>query len=219
MVRDESINGNFFPCYLPFMRGVHSFPVDSPSKGHWRRPLMFSLRLNIRVSKQSRCRWFETPSRLLWRNYLKLKSIGTMSTNERPLNHISMMFMRKPFKFHQILWQNLNEDIKWRNMIRDHWKPKTLCIKICWNSPTCQLMRYHLIPTLFWVNVIISLRTTALFTNSDYRNRYRYHRCHCLTTAPWYRCLLLSFQSNTPSQPDKSLNHDRIITPASQENT
>ena len=30
--------------------------------------IFFDLRLNKRLSKQSRCRWFETPSRSLWRH-------------------------------------------------------------------------------------------------------------------------------------------------------
>ena len=43
--------------------------VNSPHKGQWRGALMFfcDLRLNKRVSKQSRRWWLETSSRLLWR--------------------------------------------------------------------------------------------------------------------------------------------------------
>ena len=32
-----------FSCYWPFVRGIHRLPVNSPHKGQWRRPLMFSL--------------------------------------------------------------------------------------------------------------------------------------------------------------------------------
>ena len=31
-----------FPCYWPFVRGIHRWPVDSSHKGPWRRALMFS---------------------------------------------------------------------------------------------------------------------------------------------------------------------------------
>ena len=43
-----------FPSQRPLVRSVDVF---------------FDLRLNKRLSKQSRCRWFETPSRSLWRHY------------------------------------------------------------------------------------------------------------------------------------------------------
>ena len=41
-----------------FLRGIHRWPVNSP---------FFDLRLNKRLTKQSRHRWFETPSHSLWR--------------------------------------------------------------------------------------------------------------------------------------------------------
>ena len=45
--------------------------MNSPHKGQWRGALMcfFDLRPNKRLSKQSWSRWFETPSRSLWRHY------------------------------------------------------------------------------------------------------------------------------------------------------
>ena len=51
---------------LAFLRGIHRSSVNSPHTDQWRRALMFSL--NKRLSKQSRRRWFETPSRSLWRH-------------------------------------------------------------------------------------------------------------------------------------------------------
>ena len=38
-----SSNGNNFPRYWPFVRGIHRSPVNSPHKGQWRGALMFSL--------------------------------------------------------------------------------------------------------------------------------------------------------------------------------
>ena len=49
----------------------HYSPVASRHKGQWSRSFdaFFELRLNKRlVKQQSRRRWFETPSRLLWRH-------------------------------------------------------------------------------------------------------------------------------------------------------
>ena len=55
-----------------WLRGIHRSPVNSPYTDQWRGALVFSsifdLRLNKRFSKQSRRRWFETPSRSLWRH-------------------------------------------------------------------------------------------------------------------------------------------------------
>ena len=66
---DDVIKWKHFPRYWPFVRGIHRSPVNSTHKGQWRGALMFLffyLRLNKRLSKQSRGWWFETPSRLLW---------------------------------------------------------------------------------------------------------------------------------------------------------
>ena len=64
------IKWKHFPRYWPFLRGIHRSPVNSPHKGQWRGTLMFFfyLHLNKRLSKQPKCRWFETQSRSLWRH-------------------------------------------------------------------------------------------------------------------------------------------------------
>ena len=46
-----------------WLRGMHQSSVNSPHTDQWRGAFMFSL--NKRLSKQSRRRWFETPSRSL----------------------------------------------------------------------------------------------------------------------------------------------------------
>ena len=40
---DDVIKWKSFPRYLPFVRGIHRSPVNSPHKGQWRGALMFSL--------------------------------------------------------------------------------------------------------------------------------------------------------------------------------
>ena len=37
------IEWKHFPCYWPFVRGIHRSPVNSPHKGQWRGALVFSL--------------------------------------------------------------------------------------------------------------------------------------------------------------------------------
>ena len=67
---DDVIEWKHFPCYWPFVWGIHKSPVNSPHKGQWRGALMFSLigGLNKRLSKQSWGCWFEMLSRSLWRH-------------------------------------------------------------------------------------------------------------------------------------------------------
>ena len=43
MTHDDVIQWKHFPCYWPFVRGIHRSPENSPHKGQWRRALMFSL--------------------------------------------------------------------------------------------------------------------------------------------------------------------------------
>ena len=38
-----SSNGNIFPGYWPFVRGIHRPPMNAPHKGHWRGASMPSL--------------------------------------------------------------------------------------------------------------------------------------------------------------------------------
>ena len=40
---DDVIKWKHFPCYWPFVRGIHRSPVNSPRKSQWRGALMFSL--------------------------------------------------------------------------------------------------------------------------------------------------------------------------------
>ena len=40
---DDVIKWKHFPCYWPFVRGMHRSPVNSPHKGQWRGALMLSL--------------------------------------------------------------------------------------------------------------------------------------------------------------------------------
>ena len=40
---DDVIKRKHFPCYWPFVRGIHRSPVNPPLKGQWRGALMFSL--------------------------------------------------------------------------------------------------------------------------------------------------------------------------------
>ena len=40
---DDVIIWKHFPCYWPFVRGIHRSPVNSPHKGQWLGALMFCL--------------------------------------------------------------------------------------------------------------------------------------------------------------------------------
>ena len=67
-----SSNGNMFRItgfwwgIHRWLRGIQRSSVNSSHTDQWRGALMFSL--NKRLSKKSRRRWFETPSRSWWRH-------------------------------------------------------------------------------------------------------------------------------------------------------
>ena len=64
---DDVIKRNHFPRYWNFVRGNHRSPVHSPSQRPVTRSfdIFFDLCPNKRLSKQTRHRWSETPSRSL----------------------------------------------------------------------------------------------------------------------------------------------------------
>ena len=65
---DDVIKWKHYKSYWPFVRGIHRSSVNSPHKGQWRGPLIFSLICSWkRLSKQSRGGWFEMPPRSSWR--------------------------------------------------------------------------------------------------------------------------------------------------------
>ena len=67
---NDVIEWKHFPPYWPFVRGIHRSPVNSHHKRPVTRSLCvsFDLRLNKRLSKQSKRRWFEKPLRSFWRH-------------------------------------------------------------------------------------------------------------------------------------------------------
>ena len=42
-INDNVIKWKHFPCCWPIVRGIHRSPVNSPHKGQWREPVMFSM--------------------------------------------------------------------------------------------------------------------------------------------------------------------------------
>ena len=75
---DCVIKRKHFPRYWPFVRGIQRSPcVGFPSQRPVTRSfdIFFDLCLSKRLSKQSRCRGFETPLRSLWRHYNDLNPL------------------------------------------------------------------------------------------------------------------------------------------------
>ena len=96
---DDVIEWEHFPRYWSLVRGIHRRLVNSLHKGPVTRGfnVVFDLCLNKQFSKQSRRRWFETPSRPLWRH-----------CNESTT------------KFHRISSAILNYVIRSTKVIRNH---------------------------------------------------------------------------------------------------
>ena len=98
-IHDDVIKWKHFRRQWPFVRGIHRSPVDSPHKGQWRGASMFSLinTSNKQLSKYSRRRWLETPSRSLWR-HCNVRS-------DCPVRHSAMDGRRlSDNNLRQILW-------------------------------------------------------------------------------------------------------------------
>ena len=81
--RDDVIKRKHFPRYRWESTGHRSIPTQRPVM--WGFDSFFYLRLNKRLIKQSRRRWFETQSRSLWRhcnvsNFLHISSVLTLET-------------------------------------------------------------------------------------------------------------------------------------------
>ena len=99
-----SSNGNIFRVTSPLCES----PVNSPHKGQWRGALMFFfyLRLNKRLNKQSRSRWFETPSRPLWR-YCNVLPIGCSFANSWQI--LAVVFLKQTsLNVHTWWWRRCN---------------------------------------------------------------------------------------------------------------
>ena len=67
---DDVIKWKDFPRNWPFVRGIHPVPGEYPAQRPVTRSfgVFFDLRLNKRLSKQSRGWWFETLPCPLWRH-------------------------------------------------------------------------------------------------------------------------------------------------------
>ena len=71
LTHDNVIKWKHFPRHGPFARGIHrsvtgEFPSQKPVTQSY--DIFLDLRLKKRLSNQSKLRWFETPSRSLWRH-------------------------------------------------------------------------------------------------------------------------------------------------------
>ena len=73
-IHDNVIKGKHFPCYWPFVcvcvcvGGGGGGGIHRSQRAVTQSFDVFFDALNKRLSKQSRCRWFETPWRSLWRH-------------------------------------------------------------------------------------------------------------------------------------------------------
>ena len=98
---DDVMKWHHFPRYWPFVSGIHRSQVDSPHNGQRSFDTFFDLRLSKRFSKQSRHRWFEMPSRSLWRhcNRADTDSRANAITSSTYQLHLHDYRIRIKFKF------------------------------------------------------------------------------------------------------------------------
>ena len=99
---DDVIKWKHFPRYWPFVRGIHRsrwVPLTKPVTPNF--DIYIDLRLNKRLSKQSRGWWFETQSRPLWRHCNVLWWLGLVSPRKGP-NALSFSELCAMQTFHSI---------------------------------------------------------------------------------------------------------------------
>ena len=109
---DDVIKWKHFPRNWPFVRGIHRSPVDSQKSVTRSFDIFFDLRLNKRLSKQSRRRSFEPQSRSLWRHcnaaahkHNEARMIGLhLQTIFSTTFSLILSFLRK---FHWYLYPNV----------------------------------------------------------------------------------------------------------------
>ena len=124
LCHDDVIKWKYFPHYWPFCAGNSPVTGEFPAE----RPVMrsfdvsFDLRLNQQMSKQWRHRWFETPSRLLWRNCncrefshrTALLQVEEMSSSKTQFLSISTTKYRILSKIERnLIPGNINCDVIW----------------------------------------------------------------------------------------------------------
>ena len=94
-IHDDFIKWKHFPCYWPFVQGIHWSPVNSPHKGEWRKALMFSLM----------CAWMNS-----WVNNGEAGDLRCHCTHYDILQHV-------PDSVHGNLWNcsqvNATEHLWW----------------------------------------------------------------------------------------------------------
>ena len=130
-----------FPRYWPFV--VESPPVTSgfPFQRSVTRSfgIVFDLRLNKWLSKQSRCRWFETPWRSLWRQKWITQFLyrnHELITNVRTFAQISMIG-----EFYG-LCQSVIEFANWTQIINNNWN--TSRVGLCKDASVHSLIHKHM---------------------------------------------------------------------------
>ena len=90
---EDIIKWKHFTRYWPFVRGIHRSPVNSPQKVTRSFDGFFDLRLNKRLSKHWRGRWYETSSCPLWRHCNAVYLTGRSGSTHRMVNLKSVSIM------------------------------------------------------------------------------------------------------------------------------
>ena len=111
---DDVIKWKHFPRYWPFVQVIHRSPVNSPHKRpvRWSFGVFFHLRLNKRMSKQSRRRWFGTPSRSLW-----YQCYDNINRFQIMFAFILIVLIQLSHKYSQATVVQLLQHMPWPNVI------------------------------------------------------------------------------------------------------
>ena len=115
--------------------------------------IFFDLRLNKWLSKQSRCRWFETPWRSLWRQKWITQNIyrnHELVTNVRTFAQILMIG-----EFYG-LCQSVIEFVNWTQNINNNWN--TSRVGLCKDARVHSLIHKHMREGYLWMIIYNQLQ-------------------------------------------------------------
>ena len=161
-IHDDVIKWKHFPCYWPFVRGIHrrQRPVTRSFD------VFFDLRLNLQLSKQLRRWWFETLPRSLWHHcnefhrfasklaeiYVKM-NIRSLTMFRRPLATIRPKCVEGHDFFYVIVFNRCPRS-PWERLLLSRIQSKTfltapydtpIVLDIClWECPNQRAEHYFL---------------------------------------------------------------------------
>ena len=137
-IHDDVIKWKHFPCYWPFVRGIHrrQRPVARSFD------VFFDLRLNLQLSKQLRRWWFETLPRSLWHHCNEFHRFASkLAEIYVKMNIRSLTMFRRPLATIRPKYVEGHDFFMWLSSTDAHVAPGKDCcfheyrVRLFWRHP------------------------------------------------------------------------------------